>query len=182
MHRIETIVNISHDDFWCQLKLPMYQKSRTYKPYQRNIYHTWPVQILYHVNEYRHGNNVSYLWFNSGVLAVFVEHLRISRTIFLYTWWRQQMDTFSALLALCAGIHRSPVNSPHKGQWRRALMFSLICARINGWVNNCEAGDFRRHRTHYDVTVMYIKYKQNFLSPHLQKPPLIIYRTHHLII
>ena len=34
------------------------------------------------------------------------------------------------------GIHRSPVNSPHKGQWRRALMFSLICARINAWVNN----------------------------------------------
>ena len=26
------------------------------------------------------------------------------------------------------GIHRSPVNSPHKGQWRGALMFSLICA------------------------------------------------------
>ena len=26
------------------------------------------------------------------------------------------------------GIHRSPVNSPHKGQWRRAMMFSLICA------------------------------------------------------
>ena len=39
------------------------------------------------------------------------------------------------------GIHRSPVNSPHKGQWREALMFSLICARINGWVNNREAGD-----------------------------------------
>ena len=33
------------------------------------------------------------------------------------------------------GIHRSPVNSPHKGQWRGALMFSLICTRINGWVN-----------------------------------------------
>ena len=31
------------------------------------------------------------------------------------------------------GIHRSPVNSPHKGQWRGALMFSLICARINDW-------------------------------------------------
>ena len=26
------------------------------------------------------------------------------------------------------GIHRSPLNSPHKGQWRGALMFSLICA------------------------------------------------------
>ena len=38
-------------------------------------------------------------------------------------------------------IHRSPVNSPHKGQWRGSLMFSLICAWINGWVNNREAGD-----------------------------------------
>ena len=52
------------------------------------------------------------------------------------------------------GIHRSPVNSPHKGQWRRALMFSLICTWINGSVNNHEAGDLRRHRAHYDVIVM----------------------------
>ena len=52
------------------------------------------------------------------------------------------------------GIHRSPVNSPHKGQWRGALMFTLICARINDWVNNREAGDLRRYRTHYDVIVM----------------------------
>ena len=52
------------------------------------------------------------------------------------------------------GIHRSPVNSPHKGQWRGALMFSLICAWIHSWVNNREAGDWRRHRAHYDVTVM----------------------------
>ena len=41
------------------------------------------------------------------------------------------------------GIHRSPVNSPHKKQWRGVLMFSLICVWINGWVNN-----------HRDVTVM----------------------------
>ena len=52
------------------------------------------------------------------------------------------------------GIHRSPVNSPHKGQWRGALMFSLICVWINGWVNNREAGDLRRYRAHYDVIVM----------------------------
>ena len=51
-------------------------------------------------------------------------------------------------------IHRSPVNSPHKGQWRRALMFSLICVWINGWVTNREAGDLRHYRTHYDVIVM----------------------------
>ena len=35
------------------------------------------------------------------------------------TWWRHQMETFSALLALCAG--NSPV--PHKGQWHGALSF-----------------------------------------------------------
>ena len=53
------------------------------------------------------------------------------------------------------GIHRSTVNSPHKGQWRGALMFSLICAWINGWLNNGGAGNLRRHRAHYDVTVMH---------------------------
>ena len=52
------------------------------------------------------------------------------------------------------GIHRSPVNSPDKGQWRGAMMFSLVCAWINGWVNNREAGDLRRHSVHYDVIVM----------------------------
>ena len=44
----------------------------------------------------------------------------------------------------------------HKGQWRWALMFSLICAWMNGWVNYRAADDLRRHRTHYDVTVMYV--------------------------
>ena len=53
------------------------------------------------------------------------------------------------------GIHRSPVNSPHKGQWRGALMFTLICARTNGWVNNREAGDLRHYRPHYDAIVMF---------------------------
>ena len=52
------------------------------------------------------------------------------------------------------GIHRSPVNSQHKGQWRGALIFSLICDWINGWANNREADDLRRYRAHYDVTVM----------------------------
>ena len=43
---------------------------------------------------------------------------------------------------------------PHKGQWGGALMFSLIWAWINDWVNNREAGDLRHHRAHYDVIVM----------------------------
>ena len=33
------------------------------------------------------------------------------------------------------------------------LMFSLICTRINGWINNREAGDLRHHRSHCDVIV-----------------------------
>ena len=63
--------------------------------------------------------------------------------------WKQ----FPRYWPFVRGIHRSPVNSPHKGQWRGVLMFSLVCARINGWVNNGEAGDLRCHPTHCDVIV-----------------------------
>ena len=52
------------------------------------------------------------------------------------------------------GIRRSPVNSHCKGQWHGALMFSLICAWANGWVSNRDAGNLRRHRANYDVTVI----------------------------
>ena len=62
------------------------------------------------------------------------------------------METFSALLALCAG--NSPVNSPHKGQGRGALKLFVICASMNGWANNQDAGDLSRNRAHYDVTLM----------------------------
>ena len=52
------------------------------------------------------------------------------------------------------GIHWSPVNSPHKGQRCRALQFSLVCAWINGWDNNCETGDLRCHHARYDIIVV----------------------------
>ena len=71
--------------------------------------------------------------------------------ILLVTWWRHQMETFSAFLALCEG--NPPVDSPHKGKWRGALMF-FICVWTNGGANNRNAGDLRRHHAHYDVTVM----------------------------
>ena len=64
------------------------------------------------------------------------------------------METFSALLALSEGIHRSPVDSSHKGQWRGTLSFSLICAWTNHLTNNRDADDLKRHRAHHDVTVM----------------------------
>ena len=57
------------------------------------------------------------------------------------------------------GIHRSPANSPHKGQWRGALMFSLIWAWVHRWVHNCEAGDLKCHRAHYDVIVMFMFFR-----------------------
>ena len=77
---------------------------------------------------------------------------------FLFSWWRHQMETCSTSLAFVRGIdlwlqgfHRSPVKSPHTDQWLGALIPSLICAWTNGWVNNQDAGDLRRHRAHYDV-------------------------------
>ena len=72
------------------------------------------------------------------------------------------------------GIRRSPVNSPHKGQWCGALIFSLICTWINGWVNNHEAGDLRRHPVHYDVIVM--KWL-DFFSMNLMAHQILIIQT-----
>ena len=79
----------------------------------------------------------------------------------LNTWWRHQIEAFSTLLALYAR------NSPHKDLWSRALMFSLIYAWINCWVNNCEAGDLRRHRAHYDIIVILwtVFFSELFYSP-----------------
>ena len=61
---------------------------------------------------------------------------------------------FSRCWPFVRGIQPPPVDSPHTGQWRRALMFSLICAWTTSWANNRSAGHLRRHRAHYDVTVM----------------------------
>ena len=74
-------------------------------------------------------------------------------------------------------IHRSPVNSPHKGQWRGALMFSLICVWINDWVNNRKAGDLRRYHAHYDVTVIYlwhIDYITTCRNNHFNQPSEVL--------
>ena len=64
------------------------------------------------------------------------------------------------------GIQRSSVNSPHKGQWRGALMFSLICAWTYVWVNDRDAGDLRRHRSHCDVIIMVICYPMVSILQH----------------
>ena len=104
--------------------------------------------------------------------------LKISCLKFHSTWWRHQMETFSALLTLCARNSPVPVNSPHKGQWRGALMFSLICARINDWVNNREAGDLRRHGGHYGVNVMKFPRGQCVNSLITMSPSSIVWPRH----
>ena len=87
-------------------------------------------------------------------------------------WWLRVHDDvikwkhFPRYWPFVRGIHRSPVNSLHRGQWRGALMFSLISAWINGWVNDREARGLRRHRAHHDVIVMTIQpfLKVNFIG------------------
>ena len=76
------------------------------------------------------------------------------------------------------GIHRSPVDSPHKGQSPVVLMFSLIRAWTNDWANNRDAGKFRRHRAHYDVTLMRMVVVVASLCP---STPLILIKHNYLV-
>ena len=80
--------------------------------------------------------------FHWRIIAVLTQHNDVIK-------WKH----FPRYWPFVRGTHRSPVNFPYKCQWRGALMFSLICVWINGWVNNREAGDLRRHRAHYDAIV-----------------------------
>ena len=77
------------------------------------------------------------------------------------------------------GIYRSPVNSPHIGQWRGAFFF-WSPPLINGWVNNREAGDFRRNRAHYDAIVMHV-WSTSLYATHVM-PSLIHRYLAHLLI
>ena len=74
--------------------------------------------------------------------------------IWVWKWWRHQMETLSALLVICVCgvgwgvgvwwggvgwgwvIHRSPVNSPHKGQWHGALIFIFFDLHLNKRLSN----------------------------------------------
>ena len=69
--------------------------------------------------------------------------------------WRYQMEICPRYWPFVRGIHRWPVDSPHKDQWLGTLIFFFICTWTDGWVNYRDAGDLRRHRAHYYVTVMF---------------------------
>ena len=88
------------------------------------------------------------IWhFNAIFLISASMHASLYHVLINFTWWRHQIETFSTL--------GSRGDSPHKSQWREALMFSMISAYTTCWANNRDAGGLRRHRAHYDLTVMY---------------------------
>ena len=68
--------------------------------------------------------------------------------------WYHQMETFSTLLSFCTA--NSPLTGEFPSQRPVTQIFevSLVCVCTNGGANNRDAGDLRRHRHHYDVTVM----------------------------
>ena len=69
-------------------------------------------------------------------------------------WWRHQMETFSALPAMCAGNPPVTGEFPAQRPVTRSFDVFFMCVEIKCWVNNHEAGDLRCHRAHYDVIVM----------------------------
>ena len=93
------------------------------------------------------------LWTNYGFLLrafsrVFTDCLMLRHDDVIK--WKH----FPCYRPLVRGIHRWPVDSPHKAQWCGAFMFPLICTWTNGWANYQDASDLRCHPAHYDVTVI----------------------------
>ena len=130
-HRLQltlSILQVSHLFHRMLFPLQLMSCLRLYCPYTEQV--MWPIELLF----------ILYflLCFDRGLIHTAVQ------------WWKH----FPRYWPFVRGIHRSPVNSPHKGQWRGDCMFPLICAWINDLVNNSEAGDLRRYRAHYDVYVM----------------------------
>ena len=70
------------------------------------------------------------------------------------SWWCHQMETFTALLALCAGNSSVTGEFPLQRPVTQSCDIFLICAWINAWVNSSEAGDLRRNRAHFYVIVL----------------------------
>ena len=114
----------------------------------------------------KHIDLLWFLQFLSSQFIIFQIHFleyKIGQRSAWSRWWYDNNDCgddvikwkhFPRYWPFVRRIHRSPVNSPHKGQWDGALILSLICVWINNWVNNSKTGDLRRYRVHYEVSVM----------------------------
>ena len=129
----------------------------------------WKIKCVMHGIKLRTRNNWYRKWWivkgssqavQIAAVVIWKAEVHPCQYIQLFTWWRHQMETFSALLAICAG--NSPVTGefPYRRQATRSfdVFFDLRLKKINGWVNNSGAGDLRRHSTYYDVTLMKCQY------------------------
>ena len=86
--------------------------------------------------------------------SIFSQILTIDTPWLARTWWREQMKTFSAVLASCAGKSPTPGEFPAQRPVPRSFDVCFDLPLNKRWVNNREAGDLRRYRAHYDVIVM----------------------------
>ena len=106
--------------------------------------------IFYLLLLYRTSNKLNYIEL-SMVTRLLKKQLISALAEFWKTWWRHQMETFSALLAICAG--NSLVSGEFPAQRPVTRSFDVFFD-VRVWVNTREAGHLRRCRIHYDVIVM----------------------------
>ena len=96
----------------------------------------------------------------------------------LLSWWRHQMETFPRYWPFALGIHRSPVNFPHKCQRRGTLMFALICAWINPPSDSTKANrvgaiTFEQHEQAYQWQYLHF-YDSGILATHKANPSIYL--------
>ena len=158
------------DNFWCHqwrqnCQIDIFHRNCRVVLQKHRFFKFWTTSIIYSTG------NQFFLSFDIMILYVCLVHIlshfsevyetdsfRVDRVIGSGLPWTHddviKWKHFPRYWPFVRGIHRSPVNSPHKGQWRGALMFTLIYVWINGCVSNRAAGDLRRYCAHYGVTVM----------------------------
>ena len=127
----------------------IYSSAKAFDWYLRRQIYWFLNSLVIILSAYLHGIEYSpKCLYKARILFCFV--LVWYRTILVRMMTSSNGKKYPCYWPFVRGIHRSPVNYPHKGQWRGAFMFSLICAWTNGWVIIRDA-DYRRHNTHYDL-------------------------------
>ena len=113
-----------------------------------------PTNMPWHYNDVKYTSREHAFTAGKWLPVYFMDLFPFSVAFFFSILARQLFTDEEEMLVFMKTSSNGHIYSPHKGQWRGVLMFSLVCAWINCWVNNDEAGDLRRYRGYYDVSVM----------------------------
>ena len=115
----------------------------------------WQLTILERVFRYLRLVRSRYLHVVEAILPQHNMRISLKAMLFVLTSMMTSSNgnIFRVTGHLC-GEFTGPGEFPAQWPVTRSLDVSLICAWINDWVNNREAGDLRRHRGHYDVNVI----------------------------